>query len=41
MEKGVPIFNAAKRLGTPMKMLESVYAQATDELQGNVVDLLD
>jgi len=41
MEKGVPIFNAAKRLGTSMKMLESVYAHATDELQGNVVDLLD
>jgi len=40
MEKGVPIFNAAKRLGTSMKMLESVYAHATDELQSNVVDLL-
>jgi len=34
-------FNAAKRLGTSMKMLESVSAHATDELQGNVVDLLD
>jgi len=39
MEKGAPVFNSAKRLGTSMKMLEAVCSHATDELQGNVVDL--